>query len=75
MGYHTEFVDHVYKIVEHGLEEFDAIYEDYIINLVGFAGLNALRLYEYIEACGIVEGRQLYTLCGPKGGVEHGKLG
>lgn len=70
----TEFADYIYKIVERELEGFDAIYEDYIINLVGFAGLNALRLHKYVEACGIVEGRQLYALCGPKGGVEHGRL-
>ena len=75
MHRHTEFADYIYKIVESELEGFDAIYEDYIINLVGFAGLNALRLHKYIESCGIVEGRQLYALCGPKGGVSNGRLG
>lgn len=63
MAYLKEFVDHVYEIVESELEGFDAIYEDYILNLVGYAGLNALRMYKYIETCGIVGGRQLYVLC------------
>lgn len=74
MSHHTEFVDYIYNIVKSELEGFDAIYEDYIINLVGFAGLNALRLHNYVETCGFMEGRQLYTLCGPKGGADHGRL-
>ena len=73
MAYLREFVDHVYEIVEGELEGFDAIYEDYILNLVGSAGLNALRMHKYVETCGVVNGRQLYVLCKkPEGSVKHG---
>lgn len=65
-----EFVDYIYSIVEAELEGFDAIYEDYILNLVGHAGLNALRLHRYVETCGIVDGRQLYVLSKPKGMIN-----
>lgn len=70
MAYLKEFVDHVYEIVESELEGFDAIYEGYIINLVGYAGLNALRMHKYVETCGIVNGRQLYVLCKPTRSVN-----
>lgn len=63
MVYPREFVDYVFEIVESELDGFDALYEDYILNLVGYAGLNALREYKYVEACGTVNGRQLYVLC------------
>lgn len=69
-----EFIDHIYNIVDKELRDFDAIYEDYILNLVGFAGLNTLKINRYIETCGIVNGRQLYVLCGPKGGISDGRL-
>lgn len=57
----------IHYIVKKELEGFDAIYEDYIINLVGYAGLKYLKEYKLIETCGIVNGRQLYTLCDLKG--------
>lgn len=58
-----EFVDEVYAIVEHEIEGFDSIYEDYICHLVGEYGLNALIAYGLIESCGVIDDRQMYVLC------------
>lgn len=63
MVYPKEFADYIYEIVDGELEGFDAIYEGYILNLVGYAGLNALRMHKYVETCGIINGQQLYVLC------------
>lgn len=40
----------------------DAIYEDAIIDLVGEAGLMALREMQMVESCGSIYGRKLYAL-------------
>ena len=40
----------------------DAIYEDAIIDLVGEAGLAALREMRMVESCGSIYGRKLYAL-------------
>ena len=40
----------------------DAIYEDAIIELVGEAGLKALREMQMVENCGSIYGRKLYAL-------------
>ena len=56
------YADYVYEIVKHELDGFEAIYEDYIINIVGHAGLTELRSNNLLEACGVVEGRQLYAI-------------
>lgn len=42
-------------------EKLDAVYEDYIIKLVGEHGLSALLKHRLIEPCGIVNGRNLYA--------------
>ena len=56
------YVDYVYEIVKAEMEFFEALYEDYIINLVGHAGLTELRSHKLLEACGAIAGRQLYVL-------------
>lgn len=61
-----EYIDYVYEIVKNELGDFDALYEDYIINLVGHAGLTELRSNKLLEACGVVEGRQLYAIVSRK---------
>ena len=66
------FVDHVYSIVKLEAGELDSIYKDYIISLVGIFGLNALLTYGLLESCGVVNGRQLYTLV-EKGFDSNGK--
>jgi hypothetical protein len=44
-------------------EGMDAIYKDYIIQMVGVYGFNALHKEKLIEICGVVNGRHLYVLC------------
>ena len=60
------YADYVYDIVKEQTEKFDAIYEDYITELVGVFGLNALLDNGLLETCGIVNGKQLYVLCDNK---------
>lgn len=57
------YVDHIYDIVSRECKGVDAIYEDYIIYLVGGKGLKALIENRLVETCGVINGRQLYTLC------------
>lgn len=57
------YANKVYSIVKAECGEMDAIYKDYICHLVGIIGLNALVSQKLVEACGVVEGRQLYVLC------------
>lgn len=52
----------IYNIVKNECEGLDAIYEDYIISLVGLYGLLILKGNKLLETCGVVNGRQLYTL-------------
>ena len=56
------YLDYVYAIIKDVCNGMDAIYEDYIIRTVGEAGLCELRGAKLLEACGVVNGRQLYTL-------------
>ena len=58
-----KYADYVYDIVKEQTEKFEAIYEDYITELVGVFGLNALLDSNLLETCGIVNGKQLYALC------------
>ena len=54
--------EQVYEVVKNGSSGFDAIYEDYIVELVGVDGLEILRKNRLIETCGVINGRQLYVL-------------
>lgn len=56
------FAEHVYMILKEDSKGTDAIYEDYILYMVGNVGLFALKDYKLVETCGIVNGRQLYAL-------------
>jgi hypothetical protein len=58
--------DNAYKTVKDVCGELDAIYEDYIIYLVGYEGLYVLRENRLLETCGVINGRQLYVLCEKK---------
>lgn len=53
----------VYEVIKKECRGLDAIYEDYIVNLVGYEGLDILKEERLIETCGVVNGRQLYVLC------------
>lgn len=56
------YVDYVYDIVKLDCENMDAIYKDYIIQMVGVYGFNALHDARLLEGCGIVNRRYLYVL-------------
>lgn len=63
-SYYTEsYIKHVYNVVRLETMDMDAIYKDYILQLVGVFGFNALYSHRLIESCGTVNGRQLYVLC------------
>lgn len=57
------YVDYVYDIVKNETKGMDAIYEDFIIHLVGYTGLTELRENKLVEYCGSVHGRSLLVLC------------
>lgn len=56
------YAEYVYDIVKSDCEGMDSIYGDYIKQMVGVYGLNALIEDGYLESCGVVNGRQLYVL-------------
>lgn len=57
------YVDYVYDIVRLDCEGMDSIYKDYIIQMVGVYGFNALHQARLIESCGVINGRRLFVLC------------
>ena len=57
------YVDYVYDIVWLDCKDMDSIYKDYIKQMVGVYGFNALLEHKLIESCGVINGRQLYVLC------------
>ena len=61
------YVDYIYDIVRLDCLEMDAIYADYIKQMVGVYGINALIEHNLIESCGVINGRQLYVLRENKG--------
>lgn len=60
------YVDQVYENVKNDCKGMDAIYQDYIIKLVGAYGLQVLIEHKLLESCGVIDGRQLYVLCEKK---------
>lgn len=60
------YLDKVYDTVKAETEGVDAIYGDYIRNLVGITGLEVLIKHKLLETCGVVNGKQLYVLCEKK---------
>lgn len=57
------YAEHVYEIVKTKTKGMDAVYEHYILELVGESGLSTLIANHMIETCGTVNGNQLYVLC------------
>lgn len=57
------YTDCVYEVVKNECEGMDAIYEDYIVSLVGNCGLAALKRAGLVEGCGVINFRPLYVLC------------
>lgn len=52
----------LYKKLMLAFPKADAIYEDSIVDIVGYDGLMLLRKEHMIESCGILEGRKLYAV-------------
>ena len=61
-----KYVDYVYDILKKESRDFDAVYQDYVLELIGVMGMQALIENDLIETCGVVNGRQLYVLCDKK---------
>lgn len=61
-----KYVDYIYKIIENESRNWDALYQDFILEMVGAYGMQALLEEKLIESCGVVNGRQLYVLCDKK---------
>ena len=63
---HMTYADYCYQILKSDAKALDAVYEDYIVHLIGVAGLTELRGNHLLEPCGIVLDRQLYALVDKK---------
>ena len=74
MDTYERFVEYVYHIVRLDTEGMDAIYKDYILQMVGVYGFNALYKERLIEGRGSVNGRALYVLCGLDSRKKQGVL-
>lgn len=59
----VDLLDFYYRIMWAEFQGTDALYDDYIMHMIGIVGLNALRDNHLIESCGVVNGRKLYALC------------
>lgn len=55
--------ERAYEILEKECSGMDAIYEDYIVDLIGMTGMRLLRRARLLESCGVIHGRNLYVLC------------
>lgn len=60
------YVDYVYDILKNESRNWDALYQDYVLELIGVIGMQALLENKLIETCGVINGRQLYVLCDKK---------
>lgn len=58
-----KYADYVYEIVKNEGRNWDALYQDFILEMVGVCGMEALLENKLIETCGVVNGRQLFVLC------------
>lgn len=56
------YTEKIYEIIKNDTEGLDAVYEDYIVKIVGLRGLIALLENRLLESCGVVNGRQLYAI-------------
>ena len=56
------YLDRLRHILASECEGLDAIYEDYIVKLIGEEGFELLRCEKILTVCGSVNGRTLYVL-------------
>ena len=66
IGDRKEYLDYIYTVVKLESSGMDAIYKDYIIELVGKFGFSALYVNRLLEPCGSVNARELYVLLDKK---------
>lgn len=59
-------INDIYDLIKEEFAGFDAIYADSIIELIGTYGLDLLIKNKLLETCGVVNGRQLFTICEKK---------
>ena len=57
-----QYAEDVCKKLQSEAQGLDAIYEDYIISVIGEEGFELLREKNYLNTCGSINGRNLYTL-------------
>ena len=62
----SRLIDDLHEVVKEETAGLDAIYEAFIVHLVGVYGLNVLKKHRRLESCGVIDGRQLYVLCDKK---------
>ena len=60
--FNDSYISVVHRILLVNADNIDAVYEEYILQLVGAYGLKALLDCELIESCGSIDGKRLYTL-------------
>ena len=56
-------INDIYDLIKEEFEGLDAVYEDAIVHLIGVYGLTQLIKHKLVESCGVVNGRQLFTIC------------
>ena len=56
------YIGVVHRIMLVEAENIDAVYEDYILKLVGSYGLQALLDCGLVESCGSIGGKRLYSI-------------
>lgn len=52
----------LHEIMPGSTRGMDAVYEDYIIKLIGREGFDILRNHKILESCSSVNGCRLYTV-------------
>lgn len=54
--------ENLHEIVKGSTRGMDAVYEDYLVRLVGQEGFDILQKHKMLESCGSINGRNLYTV-------------
>ena len=57
----VQYAPTVFDVLREDIRGLDAVYEDYVIRVVGQEGFDILREKKYLTTCGSVAGRNLYT--------------
>lgn len=65
MEFKAHYIHYIYYLLDEKTEGVDAIYKDYIVELIGTHGFESLKELRLLEGCGSIHGRDLYVLCEP----------